>query len=95
MRRRTLARLGKDLREVGVAIGVFAQDPAAYLAERRTRLVRLRKIDVAAVQAKLVERTAARTAKDFTRADAIRGELAELGVSVHDTPGGSDWSVQD
>ncbi len=95
VRRRTLARLGKDLRQVGAAIGVFTQDPAAYLTERRTRLVRLRKIDVAAVQAKLAERTAARTAKDFARADAIRGELAGLGVTIHDAPGGSDWSVQD
>jgi cysteinyl-tRNA synthetase len=95
MRRRTLARLGRDMRTVGNAIGVFQQQPAAYLAERRERLVRVKKIDVAAVQAKLAERTAARAAKDFTRADAIRGELAQLGVAVHDTPGGTDWSVQD
>jgi cysteinyl-tRNA synthetase len=74
---------------------VFEQDPVAYLAERRSRLVALKRIDVAAVAAKLAERTAARTAKDFARADAIRGELAQLGVSVHDTPSGSDWSVQD
>jgi cysteinyl-tRNA synthetase len=95
MRRRTLAKLGKDLREVGAAIGVLGQDAAAYLAERRARLVGLRKIDVAAVQAKLAERTAARAAKDFARADVIRGELGALGVTVHDTPSGSDWSVQD
>jgi cysteinyl-tRNA synthetase len=95
MRRRTLARLGKELREVGAAVGVFLQAPADYLAERRARLVKLKHIDVAAVQAKLAERTAARTGKDFTRADAIRGELAALGVAVHDTPSGSDWSVQD
>ncbi len=95
MRRRTLARLGRDMRTVGNAIGVFQQQPAAYLAERRERLVRVKKIDVAAVQAKLAERTAARAAKDFTRADAIRGELAQLGVAVHDTPSGTDWSVQD
>jgi cysteinyl-tRNA synthetase len=95
MRRRTLARLGKDLREVGAAIGVFTQEPHAYLTERRKRLVELKRIDVGAVQAKLAERTAARTAKDFNRADAIRGELAALGVAVHDTPSGSDWSVQD
>jgi cysteinyl-tRNA synthetase len=95
MRRRTLARLGRDLRTVGNAIGVFQQEPAAYLAARRERLVRTKKIDVAAVQAKIAERSAARAAKDFTRADAIRGDLAQLGVAVHDTPGGTDWSVQD
>jgi cysteinyl-tRNA synthetase len=95
LRKRTLARLGRDIRAVGVALGVFQQDPAVYLAERRDRLVRTKKIDVAAVQAKLAERTAARAAKDFTRADAIRGELAQLGVALHDTPSGTDWSVQD
>jgi cysteinyl-tRNA synthetase len=95
LRRRTLARLGKDLREVGGALGVFEQAPAAYLAARRARLVRTKRIDVAAVEAKLAERAAARGAKDFTRADAIRGELAAMGVALHDTPGGTDWSVQD
>ncbi len=95
LRRRTLARLGKDMRTVGAAIGVFVQEPARYLTERRDRLVRVKKIDVAAVQAKIAERTAARTAKDWTRADAIRKELAETGVALHDAPGGTDWSVQD
>ena len=94
-RRRTIAKLARDLRTCGAAIGVLWQAPAVYLAERRARLVRVKQIDISAVEAKLGERTAARAAKDFARADAIRGELAALGVAVHDTPGGSDWSVQD
>ncbi|HEY5946396.1 MAG TPA: cysteine--tRNA ligase [Kofleriaceae bacterium] len=95
LRRRTLARLWRDIRAVGEAIGVFTQEPAVYLKERRERLVRIKKIDVAAVQTKIGERTAARAGKDFARADAIRKELAEAGVALHDTPGGTDWSVQD
>ena len=95
VRRRTLARLAKDLRAVGDALGVFAADPKTYLAERRTRLVARRKVDVAAVERLLAERVAARQAKDFTRGDAIRAELAQLGVALHDTPRGTDWSVQD
>jgi cysteinyl-tRNA synthetase len=35
------------------------------------------------------EREAARTARDFTRADQIREELAEQGWEVRDTPGGA------
>ncbi len=95
LRRRTLARLAADLRKVGEAIGVFAADPRAYLAERRTRLVARRGIDVVTVERLLADRVAARAAKDFTRGDAIRGELAALGVALHDTPRGTDWSVQD
>jgi len=95
VRRRTLAKLGRDLRGVGGALGVFEQTPAAYLKARRDRLVDQRAIDVAAIQAKIAERNAARAAKDFARADVIRGELTAMGVALHDGTGGTDWSVQD
>jgi cysteinyl-tRNA synthetase len=95
MRRRTIARLGRDLRTVGAAIGLFLQPPAAYLRDRRTRLVKARAIDVAHVEAKIAERKAARAAKDYARGDAIRGELSAIGVALHDTPDGTDWSVLD
>ena len=95
VRRRSLARLGRDLREVGAAIGVLSQDPAAYRSDRRARLVRAKKIDRAAVEQRIAERTAAKAVKDYARADAIRGELAALGVHLLDTPGGTDWTVQD
>ena len=95
VRRRTLAKLGRDLRTVGGAIGVFEQTPAAYLAERRARLVKARELDVELVTTKIAERNAARAAKDYARGDVIRGELAAMGVALHDGTGGTDWSVQD
>ena len=42
-----------------------------------------------AVQRLLAERDAARKSGDFARADALRDELAALGVTVEDTAGGS------
>jgi cysteinyl-tRNA synthetase len=93
VRRRTLARLARDLRAVGGALGLLAQDPAAYLRARRDRLVGLRGLDVAAVERLLGARADARTAKDWIRADAVRGELTALGVEVLDTPAGTDWRI--
>jgi cysteinyl-tRNA synthetase len=95
VRRRTLARLARDLRDVGGALGVLAAAPTTYLAERRARLVRDRGLDVAAVERLLAARAAARAAKDFAAADALRGELTALGVELLDTPGGTDWRVRD
>jgi cysteinyl-tRNA synthetase len=95
LRRRSLARLARDLRAVGEALGVLGQSPAVYLAERRARLVTRRGLDVARVEQLLADRAAARAGKDWPRADAIRGELATLGVEVLDTPRGTDWRVVD
>jgi cysteinyl-tRNA synthetase len=43
------------------------------------------------IEAKLMERTAARAARDFARADAIRAELGERGIIVEDTAQGVRW----
>ena len=42
-------------------------------------------------QALLDARAAARTARDWARSDALRAELASLGVSVEDTKDGQRW----
>jgi cysteinyl-tRNA synthetase len=51
-------------------------------------------IDEAGIAARLEERREARAAKDFPRSDAIRDELAAIGVEVMDgDPLGWDWKV--
>jgi cysteinyl-tRNA synthetase len=95
VRKRTLAHLADDLRKIGSALGILAQPPGAYLADRRARLVQLKKIDVATVEAKVAERSAARAVKDWARGDALKAELNAMGVQLHDTDGRTDWSVQD
>ncbi len=47
----------------------------------------------AGAQELLDARAAARTAKDWADSDRLRAELAELGVSVVDTPQGQQWTV--
>ncbi|HKA90393.1 MAG TPA: cysteine--tRNA ligase [Haliangiales bacterium] len=94
VRRRSIARLGADLRDAARGpLGLLEREPRAFLHGRRDRLSRTRGIDGAAVAARLVERDEARRAKDFTRADAIREELRALGIEVMDTPRGADWRV--
>ena len=46
------------------------------------------------VEALIAERTAAKKAKDFARADAIRNELADKGVVIEDTRAGVRWSYK-
>lgn len=44
------------------------------------------------IEALIEERTAARKAKDFKRADEIRDKLKEMGIILEDTPQGVKWT---
>ena len=84
VRRRTLARLYHDLRDIaGGALGLLTRDPCEFLDERRARLAALRGIDTARVEEQIAARTAARQAKNFARSDAIRDELTAPGHRAH------------
>ena len=45
------------------------------------------------VQRFITLRAEARKAKNFARADQIRQRLAQLGVTLEDRPGGTDWRL--
>jgi len=71
------------LRAAGALMGLLQAEPAAWF--------RGGEADTAAIEAAIAERLAARKARDFARADAIRKELAEHGVLLEDGPKGTTW----
>jgi cysteinyl-tRNA synthetase len=93
VRRRTLARLRRDLLKCGETLGIFQRDPEAFLRSRRDRQCARRRIDAAAVATRIQERAAARAAKDFARADEIRRTLQAQGIELMDGPTGTSWRV--
>jgi cysteinyl-tRNA synthetase len=92
-RQQTLAAIARDARTVGETLGIMRRPPSEFLLARRGRLCVRRGIDPAAVEAKIAERTAARAAKDFKRADEFRAELKTTGVELMDGPTGTAWRV--
>jgi cysteinyl-tRNA synthetase len=78
-------KLKSELLGAGQALGLLQQAPATWFA-RGTDAG-----DDARIQALVDERTAAKQARDFARADAIRAELAAEGILLEDTPQGVRW----
>jgi len=92
--RAALARFARDVRAVGAELGILQRPPAGALEALRGRAAARRGIDAAFVEAKIGERAEARRAKDFARSDAVRAELATLGVVLMDGPSGTTWKVE-
>jgi cysteinyl-tRNA synthetase len=91
------AQLARDLlgwmRELTSWLGLLAADSETYWTRTKARRVRCRGLVLAEIEAKVNERAEARAAKDFTRSDRLRDELATSGVLVKDTAAGQVWSV--
>lgn len=86
--------LASQLRALGGVLGLLQQEPTQYLrsATRYTRNSSKQQMDEEHIQALVAERLAAKKAKDFARADAIRASLKEAGVELEDKPGGvTQW----
>jgi cysteinyl-tRNA synthetase len=72
----------------GALLGLLQQDPEAWFKQAGGS-----EVDAARVEALLEERRAARAARDFARADAIRAELTAMSVTIEDGAQGTRWSV--
>jgi cysteinyl-tRNA synthetase len=74
-------------------LGMLQALPREYRKRTTERRLRLRGLGSDEVAEKVRERIEARAAKDFVRSDAIRAELEAQGVSLHDSPDGSTWTI--
>ena len=80
------ARLKSELLGAGLALGLLQQAPEAWFNRGAGDA------DDARIQALVEERAAAKQARDFARADAIRDQLAGEGIALEDTPQGVRWT---
>jgi cysteinyl-tRNA synthetase len=71
-----------NLRAAGNVLGLLQMQPTEWFHGD---------VDAAAIEAAIAERLAARKAKNFSRADAIRAELAAQGIVLEDGPTGTTW----
>jgi cysteinyl-tRNA synthetase len=72
------------LKALGAVLGLLQQSPRAFLQGGST-------LDEAEIERLIEQRAAAKKARDFAAADAIRRDLAERGIVLQDSAQGTTW----
>src|SRR6185295_5060343 len=72
------------LKSLGATLGLLQQSPRAFLQTGAT-------LSEAQIGERIRARAEAKLARNFSRADAIRDELAALGIVLKDTAQGTTW----
>lgn len=78
----------------GRVLGVGDRTSAAFFDDLTAKLLTQAGLTAAEVQAKVDARNAARAAKDWAAADALRDELDALGVVIMDGAQGTNWRMK-
>jgi cysteinyl-tRNA synthetase len=79
---------------VGEVLGVGAMDPGAFFDEVKTKRLAATGRSLEQVEARIAARAAARAAKDWAAADALRAALDADGILVMDGVDGSTWRMR-
>lgn len=79
----------------GKILGIFTQDPTAFLSELKNKYIQKLKIDEQYVIEKIEERKEAKQNKDYEKADEIRKELESKEIVLMDSKEKTSWDIKE
>jgi cysteinyl-tRNA synthetase len=89
-----LATAKKVFDHFGTVLGIFQDDVEHFFQSDKEMESRKRGLNIREIENLIKERQTARQAKDWTKADAIRQELAGLHVVLKDTANTTSWIIE-
>ncbi len=83
-----------DILKMGAILGILNESPEDYFAKKRSTGLEKKSIDSEMIDKMINERTEARKAKNWARADQIRKQLSEMNIIIEDRPEGTVWKIK-
>ncbi|KAG8381736.1 hypothetical protein BUALT_Bualt05G0003600 [Buddleja alternifolia] len=87
----SLAALGKTIRNILSILGLLPNSYSEALEKLREYALKRARLTEDEVLQKIEERNGARKNKEYEKSDAIRKDLAAVGVALMDSPEGTTW----
>lgn len=81
--------LAVELKRLASVLGLLQQVPQTFLKGAQQQVA----LSDAEIEAKIAQRKEAKANKDFAQADAIRDELASMGIILKDSREGTTWVI--
>ncbi|KAF9616660.1 hypothetical protein IFM89_031524 [Coptis chinensis] len=91
LRIQSLSALEEEIKSVLSVLGLMPTSYAEVLQQLREKALKRAGLQEDEVSQKIEQRTSARKNKEYERSDAIRKELAEVGIALMDGPKGTFW----
>lgn len=91
LRIESLAALEKTVRNILAILGLLPDSYSEALKQLRDYALRRAKLTEDQVLQKIEERNAARKNKEYEKSDAVRKDLATVGIALMDSPEGTTW----
>lgn len=89
----TLLTAWSDMQKIGRILGVYGESPGQYAADRKSMGLLKTAVDPAWIEKMIADRTAARKAREWQKADDIRKQLEASNVIIEDRPEGTLWRM--
>ncbi|XP_020213993.1 cysteine--tRNA ligase, chloroplastic/mitochondrial isoform X2 [Cajanus cajan] len=87
----SLAALEKSIRDVLIVLGLMPASYSEVLQQLKEKALMRANLTEDEVLQKIEERAAARIQKEYAKSDAIRKDMAVLGITLMDSPNGTTW----
>jgi cysteinyl-tRNA synthetase len=82
-----------EILNIGETLGIMSCLPDAYFEQKKSMFLNKKSLDADEIIRLINERTDARKAKQWDRADKIRKQLADMNVVLEDRPEGTIWKI--
>ncbi|MDF2984492.1 MAG: cysteinyl-tRNA synthetase [Eubacterium sp.] len=91
----TLNKIYKNILIVANLLGIFLEEPEAFIMEMKEKYIKLNNINMKEVKELMDLRQEAKLNKNFELSDELKSKLDQNGIIIRDSAFGSEWDIKE